>query len=330
MKVIITLDYELFFGKKCGSFNNSILEPAKELLKISDAYGLKYTIFVDAGYINKLREYKNVLSCEKEYNANKSLLEKMIKKGHNIELHVHPHWENTKNINGDWNFDLTKYRMHDFTDEKKAIIFEKYLTTINEITGKKVCAVRFGGWCIQPFETLSDIMKNNGIKIDSSVFVGGYDKSNTHYYDFTLSPKKTYWNFEKDPIKEQKEGFFTEIPISSTYLLPSFYIKYLLNKFMKNKQHLKIGDGIPLQKSKIKRMNLLLRGGVSVISTDGLFSSKLNRSFKKHKLSYNEKEYFVTIGHLKSCTKFSIKALKEFIKYNIDDNEFTTYASHTK
>ena len=51
-KILITLDYELFFGKS-GSLEKSIINPTNKLLKILDKYNIKAS-FVDSGYILNL------------------------------------------------------------------------------------------------------------------------------------------------------------------------------------------------------------------------------------------------------------------------------------
>ena len=45
MKVLITFDYELFFGNKSGTFQKSILEPVEALQKIAKKYAVKFTFF---------------------------------------------------------------------------------------------------------------------------------------------------------------------------------------------------------------------------------------------------------------------------------------------
>ena len=55
-KILITLDYELFFGQS-GSIEKSIIEPTEKLLSILDRFNIKASFFVDSGYILKLKEY---------------------------------------------------------------------------------------------------------------------------------------------------------------------------------------------------------------------------------------------------------------------------------
>ena len=67
-KILITLDYELFFLKS-GSIGKCIIEPTERLLSILDKENIKASFFVDSGYILKLKEYMqsfNVL--KKDYD----------------------------------------------------------------------------------------------------------------------------------------------------------------------------------------------------------------------------------------------------------------------
>src|SRR2546422_10177660 len=54
MKIYLTLDYELFFGKS-GSLQKCILEPTDRLTQICDKHQVRCVFFVDAGYLDKLR-----------------------------------------------------------------------------------------------------------------------------------------------------------------------------------------------------------------------------------------------------------------------------------
>lgn len=54
--IIFALDYELFFGKNTGTIENCLISPTDELIKTTDKYGIKYTFFVDSGYLINLKK----------------------------------------------------------------------------------------------------------------------------------------------------------------------------------------------------------------------------------------------------------------------------------
>lgn len=68
-------------------------------------------------------------------------------------------------------------------------------------------------------------------------------------------------------------------------------------------------------------------GNVSVVSTDGLKSSLLQRALIEYSERCDINDYFVTIGHPKSVTSCSLENLRKFIENNIAYHNFTTYKS---
>ena len=53
---LISLDYELFFGKNPGSVEHCMLYPTKQLLGVLNKHNSKVCLFVDAGFLLKLKE----------------------------------------------------------------------------------------------------------------------------------------------------------------------------------------------------------------------------------------------------------------------------------
>ena len=51
MNIYFTFDYELFFGSNSGTIENCIVKPTNELIKIANKYNVKFTFFVDSGFL---------------------------------------------------------------------------------------------------------------------------------------------------------------------------------------------------------------------------------------------------------------------------------------
>lgn len=94
MNIYITLDYELFFGKHSGSVENCIIKPTEALLKIVNPLKIKFTCFVDVGYLVKLEEQKEKYTqLKKDYQKITAQIKNLANQGHGMELHIHPHWK---------------------------------------------------------------------------------------------------------------------------------------------------------------------------------------------------------------------------------------------
>jgi len=327
MNIFITLDYELFFGNNSGTVENCIINPTIKLLNILDANNIKAVFFVDVGYLVKLEEYKNKYqNLEKDYQLITNQIKKLANEGHSIELHIHPHWEDTIYNGKKWIFNTSRYKLTDFLENEILNIVTKYKNTLENISNKPIIAYRAGGWSIQPFNKIGKALEKNNIFIDSTVYPNGYYNSKYQSFDFIKTPKNiTKWNFSNNPTVEDKNGIFIEIPISSIKVSPLFFWKFALTKIVKFKKHQAIGDGsaIKLNNSQIKK--LLLKSSYTVVSIDGYKSSLLNKSLKKYSKLKENNSNLVLIGHPKAFTPFSLKKLSKFISKNKNNHKFVTY-----
>lgn len=324
MNIFLTLDYELYFGSNSGSQERSIIYPTNRLLEILDKYNIKASFFVDSGYIIKLDEYiKKYDVLEDDFQNIISQIKSLSEDGHDMQLHIHPHWEDSYYDGTKWVIDTTRYRIHEFSEDEIDDIVYRYKKVLTDIVGDKVFTFRAGGWCMQPFGKLKNALKKHNIWLDSTVFEGGKNDSVTHYFNFINAPKKDVWKFEDDPLVENKNGYFTEIPISSYRVSPFFFWKLALAKKFGGDKHKAFGDGGAAGGSKWDKIRMLTQSTNSVVSIDGYKASYLQDAFDKFKRN-KENKNFVIIGHPKAMTEYSLEKLEEFIKHNLDSN-FTTY-----
>ena len=88
-KVFLTFDYELFFGKDSGSLDNSLLKPTDLLLDSLKENQALATFYVDTMYIERLNSLGKL---KDDYKKVKRQIQRMLRDGHRVELHLHPHW----------------------------------------------------------------------------------------------------------------------------------------------------------------------------------------------------------------------------------------------
>ncbi len=178
MKLLITLDYELFLGSKTGTVEKCLIEPMDRLIEVGDKYSLKYTIFVDSTYLLKLRELSAKYSNLKEdYLRISEHIKFLHKLGHDIQLHIHPHWHYSEYNGKEWLLDKNHYKLSDLSDEDARMIFSKSKQLLDEIIGEETIAFRAGGFSAQT-NNLITLFEENNIKVDSSVYPKNlYDSS---------------------------------------------------------------------------------------------------------------------------------------------------------
>jgi hypothetical protein len=326
VNVLLTFDYELFFGSNSGSVEKCLIQPTERLLQLCESYGVKMTFFLDAGYLKRLKEeQQNHESLRTDYEKVAAQIRKIVETGNEIGFHVHPHWERSFFSNGRWDIVTNgAYKLSDFSQDEINEILDVYYETIVELSGAKPIAFRAGGWCIQPFSLIADKLKSLGIRYDSSVMPGVSFHSNHYAFDFKNAPDKSMYAFEHDECKEEFQGFFTEVPISSQRYTPLFFWKlYVLGRLFPSR-HKMLGDGNFLAQPGRKKRSLT-ESTVNHVSTDGYFASELE--------SYHQKELkvgrdcSVVIGHPKSMTEFSFEKLEGFISKNRNKLRFITFSN---
>ena len=284
---------------------------------------IKTSIFVASGSILKLKAYmQNFAMLKKDYDLISRQIQKLSKEGHDIQLHIHPHWEDSIYNGKEWVFDTSRYKLSDFTEIAIDGIVRRYSQILEELTNQKPTVFRAGGWCIQPFEKLADSLYNYGIRIDSSIYPNGKNKTAKKSFDFSGSPDKNNWMFSTNPLIEDKNGRFLEIPISSLRTTPFFYLRFIFYKFYGGATYQASGDGFAIRNSKKQIFNQLLKPSFSVASIDGYKASLLNQCARKNK------SQLVLIGHPKAFSRYSLKKVEEFIKLRSKDSIFTTYTRY--
>lgn len=327
MNIYITLDYELFFGIESGSVDNCIITPTNELLKIIDPYNIKLVFFVDVGYLIKLNEYKLTFpELDSDYIKITNHIKYLSSNGHSVELHIHPHWENSFYNGEKWVFDTSKYKLTDFSKPEAHDIVLKYSCFLEGITGSAPLAFRAGGWSAQPFSHIMEALKEANISIDSTVFANGFHVSNNQFYDFrNVSQYKTRYSFSNDLTIEDCKGYFTEYPISSHRVSPFFFWRFAFEKIKKSKKHISFGKGKAINKPKRELFRLLTKYSNSVVSIDGFKASYMAKAFMKYVRNTNNDGNFVLIGHPKAFTPYSLLKTKEFIAKNYKEHKFGVF-----
>ncbi|NGP88314.1 polysaccharide deacetylase family protein [Fodinibius halophilus] len=326
MNIVLTLDYELYFGSETGSVSTSIVGATEKLLSVLDKFDIQAVFFVDVGFVKRLADFKSDNpELQKDYELITDQLKKLSESGHDLQLHIHPHWEDSVYENGKWNIDAGRYRLADWSENKIREIVASYKKFLERFSvTNNVFVFRAGGWCIQPFEKIKSALKENGVWLDSTVYQGGYQEDEARYFDFRGAPTQAKWNFEDDPLDPDKSGSFVEIPISSYKVSPFFYWKLAFTKLLDNPKHKTFGDGGPLPASKKWILQKLLLPSNTVVSIDGYKASFLERAFDLYQTDKPDAD-FVIIGHPKALTEYSLQKFEEFVAKYEGQHQFHTF-----
>ncbi len=313
MQIHISFDYELFFGNASGSADKCILEPTQKLMEIAAKHKVPFIFFVDAGYLVQLKAHRHISSCKNDYDRIALQIQQLVALGHEIALHIHPHWEDSSYKNDQWDINTTRYKLADFKEYEILDIVSRYHQAIKDITGKSCKSYRAGGWCIQPFEPIKNALQANHIFVDSTVYYKGYHASEAHAYDFTTAKDRSEWSFENDPCIENKNGSFTEVPVTPDTIPPFFYWKLYFKMRSNPLVYKPVGDGNWLVDR--KRIYKHFYTATSHFACcDGFFASRLKAILANSEKK--QKTRMMVLSHPKSLAPYSFETLDTFIGYS--------------
>lgn len=314
-KLLLSLDYELFFGKHAGSVENCLLKPTEALVRLLDPYNIKLSLFVDAGFLYQLEAHsKTFPELLIEKNKIQQQLLTLSEQGHDIQLHIHPHWQDSYYDGEIWIIETKRYRLHDFSPEEKLSIVQNYKETLTHYTTKPIFAFRAGGWCLQPFNEISHALKKNGIWLDSTLFNNGFSDDPTRWFNYKNMPQQAQWNFSDDPLIAQEKGYFCELPISAVETSPLFFWKLALLKLFSKKEFVSFGDGHAMVANKSYYLQRLTTTTYGPVMVDGIKAGQLQHAYIQQLSS--EKHIFNVMGHPKSLSPYSLKQLELFLTKN--------------
>jgi hypothetical protein len=323
---ILSQDYELFVHRS-GSVERCLYAPSDLLSDFAASKGIPLTFFVDAGMLVKMQELAGKSrEIARQHTHICRHLESLHSRGHELALHVHPHWQDTRLENEQWSFGQTRYSVKEFSDQETVAIFREYAESLANIAGEMPTSYRAGGFCVEPWQRVRAALEDIGIFTDSSVVNGALLRDPVKGFDFRSAPQKPFWFFEDSPYKEDVNGRFCEIAIQPVKISRFYYWRRLWRRLKGREAHGVYGDG---QSMAIGPAEVIIRlAGLSRIvelSIDGPKSEFLSRA-TRHPFSKNVVH---AIGHPKLLSERSLIALEAFLG-QVKFSHFETVSSFAR
>lgn len=226
-KLLLTLDYELF-GDGSGDVFKHIVEPTNSILAVAERYGAKVTAFFEVVEYWRLKqewESGNHMGYDRSpVEAMEEQVVDMIRRGHDVQLHLHPQWVDAKWEDGRWIVDLGNWRLSDFNSPSMTLkqLVSRGKQTLEGIIqpycpNYECYAIRAGGYNAQPSDTIVEVMRECGLKIDSSVVPGAKEQGVLSIYDYSRVPHNLGKWYVTDKLEEvsKKTTGIIELPIVS-------------------------------------------------------------------------------------------------------------------
>lgn len=348
MDLALTLDYEVF-GDGSGDVFETMIHPTNKFLDICDRFGAQSTIFFEVAEYWAFKEARakgiDLGYKEDPVKAIESQIVSAFKRGHDIQLHIHPQWLKAEYVDEDWELDNDYWRLPSVPiapDSNFPIGLKELLArgkqTIEDllkpIDKNYQCNIyRAGSFNIVPSEKIVQVLNELGFVADSSVYPGGKELTSFANYDFTgLDVNNPYWFVEKDVTKTSSVNTgFVEIPIFA--LMQKRFHRYSFRRILmarkggKNKAR-KMKERMG-NKSLISKFMYFFEKE-AILWDFNLFSyGKLKRFLKKAaKIAEGSSEAyhpFILIGHSKNF--YSFNEFQKFIRHASKRNDFITMTS---
>ncbi len=103
-KLVLSVDHEIF-GNGPLDMRRHIVEPAERMARISEKFGMVLTVFFEfEEYLVFERERKALMATWGYDPAEESRAQPIdqIKRGHDLQLHLHPEWVGSRFDGGRW------------------------------------------------------------------------------------------------------------------------------------------------------------------------------------------------------------------------------------
>lgn len=231
--LLLSVDYELF-GNGTGDVRRHVTDPTDRMARLCEAHGVPLVICFEVEEYLAFERYRSELTSRLDYDPAAFIRDQIIdlvRRGHDIQLHLHPEWVGAEYMDGHWNlrenqrtidslFNGSSRRQqaldpqasaNGYIAERKAVIDEMLAEAG---VSQRVSVYRAGAFSAQPGELLLAALEANGITIDSSV-VKGLTRNGKHVsIDYRNAPDwKEPWRVSNDVARSDDAGKIWEFPI---------------------------------------------------------------------------------------------------------------------
>jgi len=318
LNLLLTFDYELPLGGVKNSYDDALFAPTEQLLNLAQPLQIPLVFFVDILSYVKFAEWQEESFC-KPFQAQ---IHKILQQGHEVQLHIHPHWLDSTFQNGSF-APSSKYSLGDFEDvEIEQIIIQSVQqlhALCQEIKPDYQCsAFRAGGYSLnRKANVILPALYKNGIRYDSSICKSYFSASSIFKIDFRKTPKKANWFLAVDgDFSKEGETGILEIPIAgkpkSFFEMPT---SFKLKKYAERAANRGATLYTNSSENIVDKLNNLLSARMLTVDNYTYNLDELMRILDYNlKMFATEKEISLAlIAHPKSMGDYAFSLLKDFV-----------------
>jgi hypothetical protein len=197
VKLALTFDHELPLGS-AGDYDRCLFASTARLLRMAAEVGVPVTLFTDVLSALRFREWDRVGFYEPYCRQ----LREALALGHDVQLHLHPHWITSTYVDGRF-VPSQDYALRDFVGreppEDVDSVVRAGVDLLREICDgvrkdHRIVAFRAGGYDLGVGETdVLSALWRSGIRMDSSVAKGNLILQAISHVDHRRMPRQANW-----------------------------------------------------------------------------------------------------------------------------------------
>ena len=228
VRLILTNDWELF-GDGSGDYFDVQHRPLDMLLDVAEAHGAKITVMAELGqqWAHEALGEKHAWAAEIAAAWREALVEG-VRRGHDVQMHLHPQWLRAKYDGARWRLDTDHWLTGGLPAETLAEAFsrgKRYLEVLLRPANPDYQCIGFraGGYCIEPSTHVIQALVRAGFLCDTSVVAGAHEPG---YYDYRdAHGRRGPWEVDGRSVKHAGAGTgLLEFPV---YAAPTWDVPVL-------------------------------------------------------------------------------------------------------
>lgn len=221
LELVITLDYEIH-GNGEGDPRALMVEPTDRLLDLLDAHRARLTIMADTCEILRFRERRDEIGRDDwGYGAIERQLVDAVKRGHDVQLHVHPTYERARDAGGRWDLDYADYDLARLGYPRISTLVKRGKEFLEGLLrpvrpGYRCHAFRAANWSMSPAADTVRVLLENGFDIETSVFKWGTRDELVRFDYANAESEAVPWPLDAaDVCRRDERSALFEFPIYS-------------------------------------------------------------------------------------------------------------------
>lgn len=223
--ILLTVDYEIF-GNGSGDVREHITGPTERMARICERAGVPLVVYVEVeeflAFERERDQLRRLLGYDPAAEIRTQLVD-LARRGHDLQLHLHPEWVGATFRDGQWLLRRDKRSVDSLFEtqaETTAYLRDRkaVLDSILAEAGapQRVTAYRAGAFYAQPGRKLLPALAANGFRIDSSAVRGMVRGDVQGGLDYSAAPAdRRHWRVREDVARQDPAGPLMEIPIYS-------------------------------------------------------------------------------------------------------------------